>query len=90
MRSAVGVMTHYPRRTHMGECQSCGAEVKREGHYLCYNCWNEKNDSGFNKSNNSDSIFTATKLGQEFEISGQKMNLLLNELESVGNRNHRG
>ena len=77
---AVGVMTHYPCRKHMGECESCGAEVNREGHYLCYNCWNEKNDSGFNKSNNSDSIFTATKLGQEFEISGQKINLLLNEL----------
>jgi hypothetical protein len=64
----------------MGECQSCGAEVKQEGHNLCYKCWKEQNGSGNSKSTDTSSHLTATKIGEEFGISGQKMNLLLNEL----------
>ncbi len=69
--------------TRMAQCQSCGKEVKKEGHYLCYSCW--KKQSSSTKSNGKENyddeeMLTATKIGQELGISGQKLNLLFNEL----------
>lgn len=64
----------------MGECQSCGAEVNREGHDLCYTCWKKENSTTKQKPEQKTTYLTATKIGQEFKISGQKLNLLLNEL----------
>lgn len=64
---------------------NCTKEVTKKGHYLCYNCWKKQNSGDTSSkpkssSYSSDEMLSATKIGQEFEISGQKMNLLLNEL----------
>ena len=64
----------------MGECESCGDEVKRAGHHLCYKCWKKQNTGSKKKTADTSSHITATKIGENFGISGQKMNLLLNEL----------
>ena len=75
----------------MVKCKTtgCHTEVTKKGFYLCYPCWKKANGKTSPKketssvketsSSNSDTL-SATKLGQEFGISGQKMNLLLNEL----------
>jgi hypothetical protein len=62
---------------------NCNKEVTKKGHFLCYSCWKKQNDgdSDATSSESSDGdMLSATKVGQAFEISGQKMNLLLNEL----------
>jgi len=69
----------------MARCSSkgCNNEVSKSGHNLCYSCWKKENGNSSDKKKASSSgrdMLTATKLGQNFEISGQKMNLLLNEL----------
>ena len=69
----------------MAKCRSsgCDTEVTKAGHYICYSCWNKQDRKPTSKkersSPKSDGL-NATKLGKEFGISGQKMNLLLNEL----------
>jgi DNA-binding Xre family transcriptional regulator len=69
----------------MVKCKTadCDTEVTKKGFYLCYPCWKKENGKSASKKNvssgNSNGI-NATKLGKEFGISGQKMNLLLNEL----------
>lgn len=67
----------------MGECRSCGEIINKKGHYLCYSCWKEENNSPKSspkKTSNDDEMLSATKIGQEMGISGQKLNLLFNEL----------
>ena len=62
---------------------NCSKEVTKKGHFLCYSCWKEQNGKGSTKSESSNSdgeMISATKIGQEMGISGQKLNLLLNEL----------
>ena len=62
---------------------NCSKEVTKKGHFLCYSCWKEQNGKGSTKSQSSNSdgeMISATKIGQEMGISGQKLNLLLNEL----------
>jgi len=62
---------------------NCSKEVKKKGHFLCYSCWKEQNGKGSTKSEPSNSdgeMISATKIGQEMGVSGQKLNLLLNEL----------
>ena len=63
--------------------ENCSKEVKKKGHFLCYSCWKEQNGKGSTKSESSKSageMISATKIGQEMGVSGQKLNLLLNEL----------
>ena len=61
----------------------CETEVTKKGYYLCYPCWKKENGKSSSKkektSSDSDGL-NATKVGKEFGITGQKMNLLLNEL----------
>ena len=64
----------------MGTCESCGVVVKKQGHHLCYKCWKSQNSSTKSKSSDTSSYLTATKIGEKFGISGQKLNLLFNEL----------
>jgi len=64
---------------------NCNKEVTKKGHFLCYTCWKKQNSSGSSskpspKSSSTDDMLSATKIGLEFDISGQKLNLLLNEL----------
>ena len=62
---------------------NCSKEVTKKGHFLCYSCWKEQYGKGSTKSQSSNSdgeMISATKIGQEMGISGQKLNLLLNEL----------
>ena len=62
---------------------NCSKEVTKKGHFLCYSCWKEQNGKGSTKSESSNSdgeMISATKIGPEMGISGQKLNLLLNEL----------
>ena len=62
----------------------CDREVSKPGFKLCYPCWkkqNGKQSSVSASSSNSDGeMLSATKIGQELGLSGQKLNLLLNEL----------
>ena len=73
----------------MVQCRGagCTAEVTKEGHYLCYSCWRKQNGKGGESAQNPSSIWasnegslTATKIGEHFGVSGQEVNLLLNEL----------
>ena len=72
----------------MGECRSCGVEVKKEGHYLCYSCWKKENGASKSKAKKTPSkeTITATKIAEHYsqktgqKLSGQKMNSILNEL----------
>ena len=79
-------MTYYSPVSPMGACKSCGAEINTKGHYMCYSCWKkENNTTGKTEqkdfaASSSDEYLTATKIGKEFDISGLKLNLLLNEL----------
>jgi len=61
----------------------CNEEVNRPGHILCYSCWKKK-DSKTKSVDidmpSKDDFLNATKIGQEYGISGQKLNLLFNEL----------
>jgi len=63
---------------------NCSKEVTKKGHNLCYSCWRKQNGKEESPTkptfSSNDEMLSATKIGQEFEISGQKMNLLLNEL----------
>jgi len=70
----------------MAQCKTvgCNAEVTKKGHFICYPCWKKENGKttkkeSFSPSSNGETL-TATKIGQEFGISGQKMNLLINDL----------
>ena len=72
-----------PLRMNMGECRSCGEIINKKGHYLCYSCWKEENDfpkSSSEQTINENELLSATKIGKELGISGQKLNLLFNEL----------
>ena len=69
----------------MAKCKSagCDAEVTKAGHFLCYSCWKKSNgkpSTSSGKASSGPDGLSATNLGKEFGISGQKMNLLLNEL----------
>ena len=67
-------------------CKSanCNKKVTKKGHFMCYDCWKMHYSDGSSRktaaSSSTDEMLSATKIGQEFEISGQKLNLLLNEL----------
>ena len=70
----------------MAKCTvaGCEREVSKPGFKLCYPCWKKQNGKDSSKSassSNSDGeMLNATKIGQELGISGQKLNLLFNEL----------
>ena len=70
----------------MAKCTvaGCDREVSKPGFKLCYPCWkkqNGKQSSVSASSSDSDGeMLSATKIGQELGLSGQKLNLLLNEL----------
>jgi len=63
---------------------SCNKEVTKEGHYMCWTCFKKEQNGSSPKqestSTSSDDMLSATKIGKEFDVSGQKLNLLLNEL----------
>ena len=72
-----------PYSSSMGECQSCGDEINKAGHHLCYSCWKKQNGSPRvtpKQTGNDDEMLSATKIGEELSVSGQKLNLLFNEL----------
>ena len=64
----------------MGQCESCGADIDKTGHYLCYACWKKDNKITKTAPKDTSSYLTATKLGKELGLTGQKLNLLFNEL----------
>jgi len=70
----------------MAQCKSasCKKEVTKKGHYMCHSCFKkEQNDSSSTQESTSalsKEMLSATKIAQEFDVSGQKLNLLLNEL----------
>jgi hypothetical protein len=72
----------------MGECQSCGVKITKEGHYLCYDCWKEDKgkSSKPKKKVNLEDLITSTIVTQILEekqnlkISSRKLNSIFNEL----------
>jgi len=72
----------------MGECQSCGAEITKDGHYLCYECWKDNNDKGpkSQKKVNSADLITSTVITEmlaknhNLKITSRKLNSIFNEL----------
>jgi hypothetical protein len=64
--------------------KNCSKKIRNPKHNLCYDCWKKENkkDSGFE-------ALTSTKIGKEFGLNGQKINLLFSELGWIYKPKHR-